>query len=175
MLVCDIATTWDGQPIAAADHSMVKVTQATPGHLTIEINAPYHGDTAPDAPPGRLDGLWTYEVIELFLVAQDGRYLELEFGPHGHYLALILSAPRQRADDSLWLDYRAEIDDQRWHGSATLHVDEDFTKPERFNAFAIHGQNEARRYLAHYPLPGPKPDFHQPHRFPALHSAPAIR
>ena len=168
MLKCDIATTWDGQPIAASGCSTVTVTQCAPGFLKIEIQAPYHGDPAPDAPPGRLDGLWTHEVVELFLVAKSGRYLELEFGPHGHYLALILSAPRERADDTLDVAYSAEITGDRWHGSATLQVYQDFVMPARYNAFAIHGQGASRRYLAHSPLPGPRPDFHQPSRFPAF-------
>ena len=36
-------------------------------------------------------GLWDYEVVELFLLNSDTEeYLELEFGPHGHYLAWVI-------------------------------------------------------------------------------------
>ena len=38
----------------------------------------------------------------------------------------------------------------------------------------IHGQGPGRRYDASTPLPGPKPDYHQPARFDAV-TLPAVR
>ena len=48
----------------------------------------------PDAPRGaRVANLWEYDVVECFLVGPDGRYLELELGAGGHFLALLFDAP----------------------------------------------------------------------------------
>jgi hypothetical protein len=44
--------------------------------------------------------------------------------------------------------------------------------PWRFNAYAIHGVGAARRYLAHFPVPGPRPDFHRLECFGALEATP---
>jgi len=57
------------------------------------ITAPYYGDPAP---PGGKAGeayfkLWEYEVVEAFFLNQQDQYLELEFGPHGQHLALLLA------------------------------------------------------------------------------------
>jgi hypothetical protein len=38
--------------------------------------------------------LWRHDVIELFLLGPDKRYLELEFGPFGHYWFLELDGCR---------------------------------------------------------------------------------
>ena len=42
--------------------------------LTIEMDAPYFDDPAPTDPIGTTWALWNYEVVELFLVGDDGRY-----------------------------------------------------------------------------------------------------
>ena len=61
--------------------------------LVVEITAPYYGDPAP---PGGREGeayfkLWEYEVVEAFFLNQEKQqYLELEFGPHGQHLMLLL-------------------------------------------------------------------------------------
>lgn len=56
----------------------------------MKVQARFYDDTRPDADPGYLMGLWDYEVVELFLLnSQTEEYLELEFGPHGHYLAWV--------------------------------------------------------------------------------------
>ena len=56
-------------------------------------------------PQGRLWQLWEHEVVEIFIAGEDGHYLELEFGPWGHYLALTFSDVRQILDDSCHLDH----------------------------------------------------------------------
>lgn len=43
---------------------------------------------------GSLDGLWDYEVVEVFFLGRAERYFELEMSPHGHYLALKLQGAR---------------------------------------------------------------------------------
>jgi hypothetical protein len=121
----------------------------------------------PDAPPGtRVDGLWTYDVVECFLVGAGGRYLELELGAAGHWLALSFSAPRVRADDheALALAVEHGRGPGGWWARAALPLALLPPDLRAVNAFAI----AAGRFLAHHPVPGAAPDFHQPGSFPAV-------
>ena len=99
---------------------------------------------------------------------QDGSYVELEFGPHGHYLALSLTRPRVIAEKHLPIEYQSEIKDERWIGRAKISRDLLPKRLIQLNAFAISGVGQGRRYLSWSPLPGAKPDFHQPASFPNL-------
>jgi hypothetical protein len=159
-----IAHTWDGAPLDHHERATLSL-HLTPNALTVEVDAPFHGDPPPPLPPGRCPALWEREVIELFLVAPDGQYLELELGPHGHHLAIWLSGVRQIARDDLPVTFTARRDRDRWTGLAMLDAALLPPRPWRWNAYAIHGLGPQRRHLAMTPLPGPRPDFHQPHRF----------
>ena len=89
-----IALTWDGQPI---DHAPAKITmRGVSGDLEISISAPYFGDPAPEGgKPGETYWqLWEHEVVEAFFLNNQEQYLELEFGPHGQHLMLILNGNR---------------------------------------------------------------------------------
>jgi hypothetical protein len=153
-----IRWTWDGQPLRPAAQLHWQLTW-TREHLLVEVEAPYYADPPPAVPPGSCDGLWEFEVAELFLVGPEQRYLELELGPHGHYLLLPLEGVRKRAGPPQPLIYRAEIHGDRWRGSAQLPLR---SLPEpivSYNTFAIH--SHPRVYLAHHPVGGDKPDFHR--------------
>ena len=165
-----IAHTWNGHPIPPTEQVRVTLNwqQESPSKgLHVTIDAPYHHDPLPSSPIGSLWGLWEYEVVEVFLVDHNGHYTELEFGPHGHYLGLKLTAPRQISEKHLSLDYVATIDRNRWTGKAFIAQQYLPKKLTRLNLFAIHGSGENRRYLTWSPLPGTVPNFHQPHVFPA--------
>ena len=137
------------------------------GHLTVNIDAPFHGDPPPDHEPGRAWKLWEHEVVELFLVGDDGHYLEAEFGPHGHWLILSLDGIRSIANSGIKpKSYECTIRDNRWTASAVLSRNVLPRPITRMNAFAIHGVGSERRYLSYGPLPGDSPDFHQPLHFP---------
>ena len=58
-----------------------------------------------------LHGLWNYEVVEIFFLASknEDMYLELEFGPHGHHLGLLLHGERNTLTHSFPIQYKAEI------------------------------------------------------------------
>jgi hypothetical protein len=155
--------TWDGE-MASPDECCVVLVEGREGDLSIEVDAPYHADPPPPGPVGPCDGLWDFEVVELFLVGRDEQYLEIEMGPHGHYLALLLNG-RRKVVDRLSIPYHAHVTGPRWRGRARV--------PARWlppgihaaNAFAMHGQGEERRHLAHRPVPGPRPDFHRLEHF----------
>ena len=67
--------------------------------IKIEFVAPFLGNQPPDAPRGRLWGLWEYEVLELFIAGANDEYLELEFGPFEHHLALYFKGERKLKED----------------------------------------------------------------------------
>jgi hypothetical protein len=138
--------------------------------LRIAFEAPFFGDPAPavsNAPRRAHDRLWEHEVIELFIgsdvTAPDPlrpRYVELEFGPHGHALGLSFSERRRRLE-------RFEVDGDtwlrgpRWSGQARVPLARLPAMPWRVGAFAIHGPPGGRRYLtAVQPPRSSPPDFH---------------
>lgn len=166
-----VALTWEGRPAEPGERVCLALHDAGE-HLRIEVDAPFHGDPPPAAGPGPTWALWEHEVVELFLLGEGQRYLELELGPHGHHLLLLLHGRRRIVERLLPLDYRARIHGPRWTGRALLPRTLLPAGPLRVNATAIHGLGQARRYLSRVPLPGPSPDFHRLECFPA---APLVR
>jgi hypothetical protein len=164
-LVLRVASTWDGMPAAASEIATVSI-RATPGGLRLAVDAPFHGDAPPDASPGSCDRLWEHEVVEVFVAGPGERYLEVELGPWGHYLVLVLDAVRHRAGQPVALErgVEASIESRRWRGVAVVPWNLLPPPPHRANAYAVHG-SEPRRYLAHAPVPGSAPDFHRLERF----------
>jgi len=157
---------WSGDPLREDEHARIDLTLGEA--IEIDIDAAFHGDPPPSVPPGRCDRLWDYEVVELFLLGEDERYLELEFGPHGHFLALRLEGRRRIVASDLAVAFTAERRGARWLGHARVPLDGLPPGLRAANAYAIHGEGEARRWLAWAPVPGPQPDFHRLECFPAL-------
>lgn len=174
MFEYSIKHRWNSEPIV--DHRPVQLklsSTSTKDHLLIEIDAPFFNDAAPplktsdkSIQPGPYAELWNYEVVELFFLSSlSNHYLELEFSPHGHYLVLLLVDRRKVLKDMLTItDFQVEFPStDRWIGRASIprslfpaHVD-------RFNAFAIHGDEKNRIYEALYPATSDNAhaDFHR--------------
>ncbi len=184
--IAEIGFTWDGQPVPASERARLTLqpphaSGGRPGVLTVQVEAPFFGDPPPKSPSGPTDladALWEHEVVELFVagLAPAGEptpYLEVELGPHGHSLVLQLSGVRNPVESGLVVPWTATIEGDRWRGMAEIPLGMLPMRPARFNAYAIHGTGEARRYLAMTPVPGPAPDFHRlecfaPWPFPRL-------
>ena len=115
-----IERTWSGELIPPKACVRIDLLIDTTG-AHVKIDSPFYDDVPPQEPPGSTWALWEYEVVELFLVDESGSYLELEFGPHGHFLALRLVAPREMASTHLKLDYRSQIAGNRWLVKRLLH------------------------------------------------------
>ncbi len=162
-----VGSTWDGDPVGPDEAAHLRLRRES-DVLTVEVEAPFHGDPAPPSAPGPHVGLWEHEVVELFVAGSGAAYLEVELGPHGHHLVLRLADVRRVAEHSLPLDYRAERSGARWRGTARVPAAWLPPGPLRGNAYAIHGVGAARRYLAAHAVPGAAPDFHQPKRFAPL-------
>ncbi len=155
-----VASTWDGEAAREGEIARVSVLLDARG-LLLEIDAPFHGDPAPDGPPGPTDRLWEHEVVEVFVLGEGERYTEVEIGPAGHHLVLRLEGRRSAVATKLPLDLRATIDGARWTATARLAPEHVPPGPHRFNAYAIHGVGDERRYLAWKPTRGDAPDFHR--------------
>mgnify|MGYP001564523490 CR=1 FL=1 len=166
-----VCTLWDG---TAADksESVTMRLELRREELVVEVEAPYHGDPAPPGlpGPGPTDALWEHEVVELMLLGDDERYLEVELSPHGHYLALQLQGPRRTVHSGLHLGVRSAIQGHRWRGRAEIPGCWLPSGLSRLNAFAMHGVGPARRYLCWRAAstPGPRPDFHRLEAFGQL-------
>jgi len=146
-------------------HGELRLWARTDG-LVVEARLPHQEPARiPTAPSGsRVADLWEYDVVECFLVGADGRYVEVELGAGGHFLVLEFSAPRRLADDHAALAPALEFASLATGWRSTLVLPWWLVPQElcALGAFAIAGG----AFLAHHPLPGEVPDFHQPAAYP---------
>ncbi len=149
--------TWDRERARGDEVARVTLFVDRGPDLHVRVDAPFHGD-----PPPASERLWEHEVVELFVAGPGKEYLELEFGPHGDFLALQLDGVRNVVARGLPIEYRAAIGGDRWTAEAVVPAALLPPAPHRFNAYAIHGVTGARRYLCWTPhLGGDRPDFHR--------------
>lgn len=158
---------WDDRSVAEKDNVHLHIEYGEGQDLHIKVRAPFYDDPHINntVPVGSMDKLWEYEVVEVFLLGSDEHYLEMEFSPRGQYLLLQLHGYRNVVKYPLYIDnYSANIDGKEWSGSYVVPSEYIPANPSKFNAYAIHGSNEARQYLALFPTPFGKyevPDFHR--------------
>lgn len=164
MLSIEIKNLWNGQPASVEMQVRLSLTAHVSG-LKLSIDAPFYNDPVPKSPPGPCWKLWEHEVVELFIAGSDDRYLEIECGPHGHYLVLMLNGVRSVHKHSMPTSYKVRQVESRWLGELIIPRTWLPKNPHRINAYAIHGIGEDRKYLSWIPLPGKEPDFHQPSQF----------
>jgi hypothetical protein len=100
-------------------------------------------------------------VVELFLLGDDDRYLEIELGPWGHYLVLELAGQRQVVSSGGEIAFDVKRGHVGWTGRAVIPAAWIPAPVGLGNAYAIHGLGKARRYRALHPVPGEQPDFHR--------------
>ncbi len=162
-----VGHTWDGQPVGAEEQVIFDLELGV-ADLVVRCDAPFHGDPAPEGPAGTLDRLWEFEVVELFLLGETERYLEIEQCPHGHHLVVRLRGPRGIEVSGLPLDYTCAIGGARWTGRARVPRVELPPGLYACNAYAMHGRGAQRRHLAAHAVGGAAPDFHRLERFEPL-------
>ena len=165
----ELTQYWNGDACSA--QSRVSLSIHEEGEcLRLDVDAPFYNDPAPQSPAGSTPHLWEYEVVECFIVGE-GRpipYIEIELGPHGHHLVLQLCGIRTIVQTYPSISYTATIHGERWSGTAFIPKVWLPNGPWTHNAFAIHGQGLARKYLTLYPTLGAQPDFHRLHTFRPL-------
>ena len=144
----------------------VSISQGKEGIL-VHVQAPMlHEQKIPDSPIGsRVEGLWEYDVVELFLVGPGHQYLEIELGAGGHFLVLGFDSIRHRCDSYEGfipiLRYE-KTGEKMWRSALTIPWNMVPENLRALNAFAI----MAGQFLAYAPVYGEQPDFHQPDRYP---------
>jgi hypothetical protein len=168
-----VANRWDGAPLPADEHAVVEVRWSEHGELLLSVDAPYYGDVPPSAAAGSTEGLWEHELVEVFFADAHEHYLEIELGPHGHYLVLELSGVRKAVRRGLPIQYSVSCQLTgalagqgpigRFHGVARVPRAYLPAGVTRANAYAIHGVGVRRCYHACSTLghAGSAPDFHR--------------
>jgi len=169
-----IDKTWDGRPI---DHEPIYIHmewsfERIPGRphkrvVKVHFSAPLFDDPeGPDELPGVCPGLWNYEVVEFFFANGKNQYLEVEVGPHGHWLCLLFDGVRKPFNngEELELSVQNTIEGTTWR--CTLEIPLAYLPAgcHKFNAYAIHGSEPDRVYEALNPVTDgshTEPDFHR--------------
>ncbi|KAK3719846.1 hypothetical protein RRG08_040148 [Elysia crispata] len=164
-----IRTTWNGDCVK---HEPIKISlrPSADGGAVINVLGPFfNSPTKPNGPPGEpFSHLWDYEVVEAFFLNDKNQYLEVELCPHGQHLLLMLKGMRNTVKDELPLTtYKSKIEGDRWMGEAVIPREYFPPGVTKFNAYAIHGEDEDRIYEALYPSGKTYdvPDFHRLHYF----------
>lgn len=168
-LHCSISNLWNGTAADQSLHAGVWISQSVRGIL-VRVHSKIHPSSqSPTAPAGsRVDGLWQYNVVELFLVGVNDQYLEIELSESGHWLVLGFESVRKRshAYEDFIPEFTHSIDANygTWESSILIPWSIIPENLSRMNAFSIiEGQ-----YLALNSVPGLEPDFHQPSTYPLV-------
>lgn len=167
-MVLELRHQWNGAPAPAGAGGWVSLAASGPD-LTLRWELALPGPPRiPTSPPGFTEGLWESDVVELFLRWGPSGYLELEFGPGGHWIALQFSEVRRRSAELRDLSPRltSQISRGLWTGQAELTGLPVGSPPWHGLVTAVLGAE--RLYLSWPALPGSKPDFHQPQAWAAL-------
>ena len=102
------------------DEAEVAKTDAKPC-IILRVDAPFYNDPAPSSADDSISesncgkdkafmGLWDYEVVEaFFLCSKTQQYLEIEVGPHGHHLVLLLKGRKKIIKECLPIKWDVKI------------------------------------------------------------------
>ena len=176
VLALPIVTYWDGTPCAdTCLHGVVTLGIEDEGLCITAALAHQACPSVPVTPPGtRVANLWEYDVVECFVVGAEG-YLEVELDAGGHFLVLDFTAPRvcRNAYEAFVprMTFEPCLEGQSvWRSSILIPWSMVPVPVQGVNAYVI----SRSHYLCYHPLPGPRPDFHQPERFPSVRLADRI-
>mgnify|MGYP000948447806 CR=1 FL=1 len=151
------------EPDAPGEWRLGARLELGPDTFTVTVSGPLTRSPAPPHPPGRVEALWRHDVVEVFLLGDDDRYLELELGPHGHYWLLALHGCRNIVGEPAPLHHAWRQDAGRWEASIMLPATALPPGLRALNVTCILGTG--RFHGSFVPLPGERPDFHQLARF----------
>ncbi|KAI9563048.1 hypothetical protein GHT06_010505 [Daphnia sinensis] len=162
-----IETTWDNQPIVHQP-AIIELKSLHDNDIQMDVEGTFFNDPPnPGGVPGEpFMGLWDFEVIELFLANDENQYVEIELGPWGQHIVLLLNGVHKTIRHSLPLRYKViqRTESGRWQGQAIIPASYLPPNVTKMNAYAIHGSGVKRTYEALYPVPQGQfenPDFHR--------------
>ena len=151
---------WSGRKLSPSRETRIRLVLQE-NSLLLEWRAPNLNNRSPRETPGALWKLWEHDVVEMFFASTAERYLEVEFGPYGHYLGLQMKGVR--APVTKLLPIRFSItgkNDAWWSGKADIPLSFLPRPVLTWNAYTIYTEDGIRRYCALAPGEG-SPDFHQ--------------
>lgn len=176
-----IDKTWDHEPV---DHEPFKIhlewlfqrVRGKPHKRVVKVSI--EGPFFDDAPPpedlgGFCADLYNYECFEIFFSNDKEQYLEVEVGPHGHWLVLLFNGQRSSFNDGRELELNVKNTlangGETWKCELEIPLAYFPPKVTRFNAYAMHGQQSdaaGRRHEALFPVTDGSgafdaPDFHR--------------
>jgi hypothetical protein len=160
MITGTVSRTWNDEPLPDDRHVRFAV-RPTEASLQVRFSGVSFGHNPLPGPGGSTPRLWeSNDVVELFVGGEEG-YLEIEFGPLGHYLALRFSGYRALTEEGLALTYRSKLRSQtgprHWAGLAEVPWEHLPSGPLRLNVCVI---QPGPLYAQWSPAGGEKPDFH---------------
>ena len=180
-MMIHLTQLWNGDPAPKGHGGRAALTLDT-GLLALswDVSLPPGEPRLPPEPAGFVERLWEQDVIELFLGsrANPESYLELEFGPGGHWLGLSFSGPREREAtlENLDPELRNELRPGRWRGRAALPIPlvEKHAGPAPWKGLVALVTGEQRVHACWPSLPGSSPDFHQPEAWAPVLPSPRV-
>ena len=140
----------------------------------------------PEGPAGFTERLWEWDVVELFLMSEGEaaseapRYVEIELGAGGHWLALAFKGRRNlvRSLEDLAPLVISDVQPGTWRGQAEISMPllEEHAGPPPWRGLVaavlpgpqVEGGTHERLHLCWPSVPGMRPDFHQPSAWGAL-------
>lgn len=169
-----IDKTWNGDPV---DHEPFVVhmewffqrQRGKPHKRVVKVftEGPLFDDPPPPEDVGGIClNLYDYEVLELFFANDKDQYLEVEVGPHGHWLVLLLNGHRKpfNKGEELELQVQNVFEGDKWRSVFEIPLAYFPPNVTKFNAYAIHGVGDERQYEALNPVTDgtyDQPDFHR--------------
>ncbi len=150
-----IDQTWAGLALSESEQIKIEIDFQSEQRLSIQLQAPYHRNPPPNCPKGATWGLWQFEVVEVFLVWDQDRYLEIEMGPHGHHLILGLDGIRQIRQAFVPVVYQSQIEGDHWQALLLLDLGHQALKDSFVGQFKWQSMKSVNAFAIHQPLEKP--------------------
>uniref|UniRef100_A0A0N5BWG8 DUF2185 domain-containing protein n=1 Tax=Strongyloides papillosus TaxID=174720 RepID=A0A0N5BWG8_STREA len=170
----EITTLWNGEKISTNPvlinfkyKGIERNGLLEKNYLYITFEAPFYDDPFPENFAGYTPGLWNYEVVEFFFSNNQGQYIEIELGPHGHWLIYAFDDYRKIRNNCEEVELNVEnsiLPDDTWKCVVGVPLGLLPINVSKFNAYHIHGKEPQRTYEALFPSTDKdqkEPDFHK--------------
>lgn len=167
----EIDSDWYGRKLDAPLKfrlELYRLRSGAPDLLVVRFELPVSPTPRDDTAPGEfVEGLWNFDVAELFLLDAAGAYLEFNLSPYGEWWACRFSDYRAGSSPQhgLRVKPRARITSDGWSGELYIPAAEISSTginptEAKIHISAILGSGADRRFISSRPCYGIDPDFH---------------